>query len=143
MHHHHSESEESSWRQYYPLIVIAIYIIGITFINNFNGAIIHWQAWMYQFMAAFFLVFSAFKFLDLKGFAEGYATYDLLAQRFYFYGYIYPFIELSLGILYLTKWELMFTNIVTIVVMGFSSLGVINSLRKKTTISMRLFGYIH
>lgn len=28
--------------------------------------------------------------MDLKGFAQGYSTYDLLAQKVFSYGYIYP-----------------------------------------------------
>ena len=53
----------------------------------------------------FFLVFAGFKLMDLKGFAEGYSTYDLLAQRWFGYGYVYPFIELSFGLLMLAGYH--------------------------------------
>ncbi|CAM6000172.1 unnamed protein product [Sphagnum balticum] len=53
--------------------------------------------WMRHFMAGFFLVFSFFKLLNLKTFADGYAKYDLLAMRWKPYGFIYPFCELALG----------------------------------------------
>ena len=33
---------------------------------------------MQYFMAGFFILFSFFKFLDMKGFARSYAMYDLL-----------------------------------------------------------------
>lgn len=122
---------ETGLRSYYPIFLIAIYIFGVASINNFHWGEINWHVWMNQFMAGFFLVFSAFKFLDLRGFADGYATYDLLAKRWHTYGYIYPFLELSLGILYLTQWMPAFTYIATIIIMGFSSIGVINSLLKK------------
>lgn len=126
-----TDDTSSGFKVYYPLFLIAIYIIGVSFINNFHWNHIHLQGWMNQFMAGFFLVFSAFKFLDIQGFADGYATYDLLAKRWHFYGYIYPFLELSLGLLYLTQMIPTITLIATIIVMGFSSLGVINSLLKK------------
>lgn len=103
---------------------------------------INWQGWMNEFMAGFFLVFSAFKFLDIHGFAEGYSTYDLLAKRWFAYGYIYPFLELTLGILYLTEWMLTMTQVATIVIMGFSSLGVINSLLKKEKFQCACLGTI-
>ncbi len=53
-------------------------------------------------MAGFFIVFSFLKFLDLKGFARSYTMYDLLAKQWKVYGFIYPFLELGLGIMYLT-----------------------------------------
>jgi hypothetical protein len=62
--------------------------------------------------------------MDIKGFAEGYATYDLLAKKWFGYGYVYPFIELFFGlamILVPTSYVLLITEVV---VMVFSGLGV-------------------
>ena len=87
-------------------------------------------------------IFSTFKLLDIRGFAEGYATYDLLARQWYVYGFIYPFLELGLGILYLKTVFPITTQILTIVIMGFSSLGVINSLLKKQKIRCSCLGTI-
>lgn len=127
---------------YYPIFLITSYILGVSLINNVNVYNINWHGLMNDFMAGFFLVFSAFKFLNIKGFAEGYSTYDLLAKRWYTYGYIYPFLELSLGILYLTSWYPVATQVLTILIMGFSSLGVINSLMKKQTLKCACLGTI-
>lgn len=135
-------TEQNGLSVYYPIFLIAAYIVGVATINNFHGVEINWQNWMNQFMAGFFLVFSAFKLLDINGFAEGYATYDLLAKHWHFYGYIYPFLELSLGILYLTQWQPTATQVATIVIMGFSSLGVINSLLKKQQFQCACLGTI-
>jgi copper chaperone CopZ len=132
----------SGLRAYFPIFLIAAYIIGVAFINNFNSQGINWQGWMNQFMAGFFLVFSAFKFLDLSGFADGYATYDLLARRWHTYGYIYPFLELGLGILYLTQWLPTATQLATVIIMGFSSIGVINSLLKKQKFQCACLGTV-
>lgn len=145
--HHESSSVvdgdlETSWRDYYPIFLIAAYIIGVTSLNNFHAPGINWHSWMNQFMAGFFLVFSAFKLLDLPGFAEGYATYDLLARRWHAYGYIYPFLELGLGILYLTQWFPITTYLATIIIMGFSSIGVINSLLKKQKFQCACLGTV-
>lgn len=128
---HQEESAVEQKSSYFPIYLIAIYITGVATLTNFHNGQLDWHGWMNHFMAGFFLVFSAFKFLDLHGFAEGYSTYDLLAKRWFYYGYIYPFLELSLGILFLTQWFPITTLIATIIIMGFSSLGVINSLLKK------------
>jgi len=52
-------------------------------------------------MGYFFVVFGAFKLADLRNFAMGYAEYDLMAKNLPAWGYIYPFVELALGGLYL------------------------------------------
>lgn len=135
-------ASKNTLKTYYPLLLIIIYIFGVSIINNIHFQSINWLGWMNQFMAGFFLVFSAFKLLDIYGFAEGYATYDLLARRWYVYGYIYPFLELSLGMLYLKETWPIATQVLTIVIMGFSSLGVINSLLKKQKIKCACLGTI-
>jgi cation transport ATPase len=139
-----SEKNEDSvgLRAYYPIFLIAAYIIGVASINNISSEGLNWQGWMNQFMAGFFLVFSAFKLLDIRGFAQGYASYDLLAYRWYTYGYIYPFLELSLGILYLTQSLPTMTQLATIIIMGFSSIGVINSLLKKQKFQCACLGTV-
>ena len=137
-----NDHEQKGLGVYYPIFLISAYIIGVVSLNNFNASEMNWSGWMNQFMAGFFLIFSAFKLLDIHGFAEGYATYDLLARRWFHYGYIYPFLELSLGILYLTEGLLVFTQVATIIIMGFSSLGVINSLLKKQKFQCACLGTI-
>lgn len=136
---HDANSTSNLWN-YYPIFLIAFYITGVAFINNFLAT--PGSNWMTQFMAGFFLVFSGFKFLDLRGFAEGYSTYDLLAKHWYQYGLIYPFLELALGILYLGNWIPVTTAWLTIFIMGFSSLGVINSLLKRQKIHCACLGTI-
>ena len=95
---------------------------------------------MRHFMAGFFLVFSFFKFLNLSGFANSYAVYDLLAAKWKGWGYIYPFVELGLGILYLINVAPFETNFITIVVLGLSSIGVIKSNLDKRQIKCACLG---
>lgn len=127
---------------YYPIFLIAGFITGVTLINNISANGFDAMGWMNQFMAGFFLVFSAFKLLNIKGFAQGYATYDLLAKRWSGYGFIYPFLELGLGLLYLLHWAPTFALAFTVILMGFSSLGVIQALIKKQDIRCACLGTI-
>lgn len=132
----------SSWlATYKPLLIIFAFITGISFIAaaTTEGGL---MTGMQYFMAGFFITFSFFKMLDLKGFAESYSTYDLLAKQVNAYGYIYAFIELALGIAYLTAFEPQFTNIATIAVMGFSSIGVIKTVLNKQTIQCACLGTV-
>ncbi len=112
---------------YTPLLVVISFIVLTTLTLSLKD----WQNGIFSlfnsisyFMTGFFLVFSAFKLMDLKGFAQGYFTYDLLAKRWFGYGYVYPFIELLFGlsmILFPFSQTLLWTELV---VMLFSGLGV-------------------
>ena len=79
---------------------------------------------MGHFMAGFFLVFSFFKLLDLRAFADAYGTYDVVAAKWPLYGFVYPFIELVLGAAYLGHFAPLATNAVTLAVMGVSLVAV-------------------
>lgn len=110
---------------YRPLLLIAGYIAVASLAG---GGHANAGLWMTHFMAGFFLVFSFFKFLDLPGFASAYGTYDLLAARVPAYGFVYPFLELGLGLAYLFQFAPLWTNAATLLLMAFSSLGVVSAL---------------
>ena len=132
----------SNWDIYKPLVLIFLFVSGIAAIASYEGQYFSWHAWMRYFMAGFFFVFSFFKFLDLKGFANSYAMYDLLARQWKGYGYVYPFLELGLGILYLTALHLPATHVATIVIMGFSSVGVIRNMLSPNQVQCACLGTI-
>ncbi|MBX7109609.1 MAG: cation transporter [Chitinophagales bacterium] len=135
--------QEKTWiGTYKPLLLIFGYITFVSFIAAYNNPVINWTSWMNNFMAGFFLTFSFFKLLDLHGFANGYATYDLLAKKWRAYGFIYPFIELLFGVSLLIGGNLEWIYLVVVIVMGFSTLGVINSLRNKQIIECACLGTI-
>jgi hypothetical protein len=82
-------------------------------------------------MAGFFITFAGFKLVDLRGFADGYSTYDLLAQKWLGYGYLYSFIELFFGlsmILIPHSKELLLAEFA---IMAFSGIGVAIKIARK------------
>ena len=97
---------------------------------------------MSNFMAAFFLIFSFFKLLDVKGFAESYSTYDVIAKRWQGWGYVYAFVELGLGLAYLLRLNPLVTNVVTFVVMSISIIGVLQSVLNKRKIRCACLGAV-
>lgn len=126
---------------YYPIFLIFGYITGITLLLSFTRGFDLMQ-WMSSFMAGFFLLFSFFKLLNLQGFVTGYSTYDIVARQVPAYGYVYPFIELALGIAFLTGFDPVITNTVTLVVMAISTVGVVQSLLRKTNFQCACLGTI-
>jgi copper chaperone CopZ len=136
-----SEEETRSWIEIYkPIILVFAYITGISIlIEAVNGEFL-WMRWMNHFMAGFFLVFSFFKLLNLQGFADSYSTYDIIANKWKFWGYMYPIIELALGIAFLTGFNPFITNAVTFILMGFSIIGVLQSVLNKRKVKCACLG---
>lgn len=140
----HSEVAEQtkSWFATYKPIFIIFFYITLTSSVVVYGYQLNSHDWMNLFMAQFFLVFSFFKMLDLKNFAYSYSMYDIVAMKIKLYGFIYPFIELFLGISYLIQFNPIFTNTATIIVMGVSSIGVIKSVLNKQKIRCACLGAV-
>lgn len=138
-----AEKERKSWIvTYIPILLIFGYISGITILLEYlNGSFV-WMRWMSNFMAGFFLVFSFFKFLNLKGFAESYSMYDVVAKRWNGWGYVYAFTELALGVAFLTGFNPVVTNTVTFLIMSVSIIGVLQSVINKRKIKCACLGAV-
>jgi hypothetical protein len=93
-------------------------------------------------MGGFFIAFSFFKMLDVRGFADAYRTYDLVAKAWPGYGFIYPFIEFGLGIAYLANLNPWAVNGVTVVVMAVSLAGVLRAVLSKRAIRCACLGTV-
>jgi copper chaperone CopZ len=142
-HDTHMSGAATSWlATYKPLLLIFAFITGVASIVSYHHETIHWMQFMNIFMAGFFLVFSFFKLLDLKGFADSYAMYDIIAKKIPVYGFVYPFLELALGVAYLTTFNPTVTNWLTILIMGVSSIGVIESVLNKKKIQCACLGAV-
>lgn len=125
---------------YYPLLLVLAYIVGAVAVAEAASGGFDAMRAMGRFMAGFFLVFSFFKLLDLRAFADVYASYDVVAARWRGYGYLYPFIELGLGVAYLANLAPLATNAVTLVVMAVSAVGVVKALVAKRKIRCACLG---
>ena len=65
-----------------------------------------------------------------------------LAARWLGWGRIYPFVELALGVAYLTNASPLITYWVTIVIMSFSAIGVIRAVVSRTQIQCACLGTV-
>ena len=136
-----AEEEKASWLiTYKPILLIFAYIIGVTLLVEWMQGEFNWMRWMNHFMAGFFLVFSFFKLLNLRGFADSYSMYDIVAKEWKGWGYVYAFLEMALGIAFLTGFNPVLTNSITLVVMSVSIIGVAQSVFKKQKIKCACLG---
>jgi copper chaperone CopZ len=130
------EATQKNWLgTYYPLLLI----VSLIAIASFAG-IESLHGWMLNFMAGFFIVFGGFKLLNLKGFRDAYAAYDLLAARWKNYGLIYPFLELALGFAFLFRFQLTAALWLSLLLTGFGGLGVWKALREKKSLRCACLG---
>ncbi|HOZ95968.1 MAG TPA: cation transporter [Niabella sp.] len=143
MEHNEAAEQAKSWlATYKPILLIFGYITTIATISATHQNTFHWMQAMNIFMAGFFLTFSFFKMLDLNGFAESYSMYDIIAKKIKAWAYIYAFIELGLGIAYATNFQPLITNLVTLIVMAASIIGVLQSVFNKRKIQCACLGAV-
>ncbi len=132
--------EESKLKTYKPLVLIFTYILLVSLSYQVYQGSFHFHIFMNHIMAGFFIGLSFFKFLDLKAFAESFSSYDPLAQRIYSYGKVYPFVELILGLMFISEIGLLSANIVTIVILSITTFGVTKRLQSKSKIQCACAG---
>ena len=130
--------EKSKLQQLKPLLLILLYISAA-------GVLLHYKDWswsefMLDFMGLFYIVFAFFKMLDLKGFPESFKMYDPLAKHLPIYGWMYPFIETALGLMFLMRFKVDIALIMTLVVLGITTIGVTKTLMDKKSIRCACLG---
>jgi len=132
------KEEKSELKQLFPLFLILGYIVIASVLLNKTSW--HWNSFMLDFMGLFYIVFSFFKLLDLKGFPESFRMYDPLAKAIPVYGYIYPFIEVSLGLMFLMRFQIPLALLLTLIILGVTTIGVVKILLDKKTIQCACLG---
>ena len=134
------DQEQSKLQQLKPLLIILTYISVASILMNYKN----WNSSeaMLDFMGLFYIVFSFFKMLDLKGFPKSFRMYDPLAKRLPIYGRIYPFIETGLGLMLLMRYEVKIALIITLFVLGVTTIGVTKTLLDKKSIRCACLGTV-
>ncbi|WP_299016492.1 MauE/DoxX family redox-associated membrane protein [uncultured Polaribacter sp.] len=131
-------NKPSKLKQLKPLFLILFYI-------TVSCVLLNYKSWntkevMLDFMGLFFVVFSFFKMLDLKGFVTSFKMYDPLAKKAHIYGKIYPFLETILGLFFLMRFQVDVAIITTILILGITTIGVTKTLLKKREIQCACLG---
>ena len=128
----------SKIKQLKPLFIILGYIFIASILLNYKD----WNSSnaMLDFMGLFYIIFSFFKILDIKGFSMSFRMYDPIAKQVPIYGYIYPFIEVLLGMMFLIRFEINIALILTIIVLGITTIGITKVLVNKRSIKCACLG---
>jgi small basic protein len=138
---HPENHEPRTWQSYLPLLtLLAVSVLVAWVLWRSYGPEANPARAMHAFMGFFLVVFALLKLFDLRGFADGFQMYDLLAKHFRPYALLYPFLELALGLAYLAFWQPVTVYLATIVLLGFGALGVISALRKNLDVHCACMG---
>jgi hypothetical protein len=125
-------------KRYWPLVCL----IGIAAVAAAALAGSAHKSWMSYFMGFFLCQFAMLKLFHPADFVEGFQKYDLIASKSRHYAFAYPFIELSLGLSYLSFFMPVLTCIVTIVILGIGAVGVLKALLKGLDVRCACMGTI-
>lgn len=130
--------DKSELKQLFPLFLIFGYISITSILLNYNPWNV--KAFMLDFMGMFYIVFSFFKLLDLKGFPKSFRMYDPLAKAIPAYGWIYPFVEVILGLMFLMRIQIPIALITTLIILSITTFGVTKALLDKKSIQCACLG---
>lgn len=142
-HHQHASHEDAigSAREYvkFSMVMVAIVILSWLHASINELSVMQFIA---SFMGVFFIVFGLFKLIRLKEFAVGFQMYDLLARKSIQYAYIYPFIQLTLGLWYLLGGQSRVLDALVLAVSLISAAGVMRAIKSKQTVHCVCLGSV-
>ena len=136
------ENRGANLSDYRPFIVLIIIAALAALATCAAMGVITLMGWMHFFMGFFLCVFAMLKLFHPAAFADGFQMYDLLGKRSRAYAYIYPYIELLLGLGFLSFFLPTVIYTATIVVLGFGAIGVISALKKGLDINCPCMGSV-
>ena len=124
-----------------PLIIALFVVIASSICLSINSdRHDSFNKFLSYYMGMFFIVFSFLKLLSVKGFASSFSKYDIISKKIYKYSLIYPFIELFLGLYYLSGNTTLFVSIFVILIMLSQTYGVTKIVFNKKNIRCACMG---
>lgn len=129
----------TEWLKKYKVILILFGYLGAASLLYF---IITDKSPMAFLMGLFFITFSFFKVIHLPEFRTSFSRYDVIAKKVPYYGGVYPFIEIILGVLFLTNTHIFYASIVTIIILVSTNIGVVLALRKGQILECACLGVV-
>lgn len=125
---------------YWPLLAALGLILAYVALRMGISKTYPVSQFMNDFMAGFFLVFSILELNTYESFQETFRKYDLIAQKYHFYAQIYPIVLLFFGIFLHFNSLTIPISVLTIVLFGIQTYGIIQILKKGEKIQCACLG---
>lgn len=132
---------EHSYKEYAKLVAIFVFlIISATTMSTLGGInVLEWLRW---FMGGFMLFFGSLKLMGVETFIKVFPLYDLIAKRVRPYKYVYPFLQILLGISFFIG-SFDYVRELLVVVLSISSLvGIVGIVTKRGAVRFSYLGTI-
>lgn len=139
-HDHNSKHTPKTWKQYRVLVLVIGVVLAFAIIMMVVAGYYQLHYFMQYFMAGYFLAFGALQTVSLKKSAKMFQQYDPIAQRFHLYGYVYPLLQIGLGLAYLFWLSPIITNLVAATMLFFTMIGVIRVMEQKREVRCGCLG---
>lgn len=123
----HDTAKVSIW-SYWP---IALLYVVAAIVSIYSAQWHAYPDYMSHLMGWVLVFFGMIKLTDVVGFADGFAKYDPLAKRSVTYAQSYPFLEITLGILFILQLLILPATLVTLFIYSASLYGALQSMVKK------------
>jgi hypothetical protein len=123
------------FEQYFPICQIAVTCL---LISQILLPIYHHIPQV--FMAFWLILFAQPKLQNITGFQKLFSKYDIISSRFSVYGFVFPFLELGLGLLYLIPRVDHRINYLTIGIFSMLTFSVLKVMLKKQDINCACLG---
>ena len=107
-----------------PLYILLGGIVGVSLILTY---FFESNTFMMYLMGVWFLAFGLLKLYDLGGFARSFSQYDIIAKRWSAYGYIFPFIEIIIGLIYILNTSMLYMTEINSIALIISLLGIMSA----------------
>lgn len=125
----------------YTLLIVAIagvIVFAITAMLTTGYTDLH--VFMQYLMAGYFLIFGIMQTISLKKSAKMLQQYDTIAKYIPAYGYIYPPLQIALGVAYLFWISPIIVNAIAATVLFFTLIGIINVIESKEKVRCGCLG---
>lgn len=125
-----------------PLLGVLACLAAFAILKNtppaYSAGWLH--AVMLDYMAAFFLLLGGLKIVNVRGFAAMFEKYDPIASVVPQWGYVYPFVEVWMGLAYLLRTGVQIANVLVVILLGVGLIGIWRTLREHRGVACACLG---
>lgn len=125
VHPNFTEANETTGKIFKEFGIILAILFIVTIIYGSYHGLDSLNTFLRIYVGIILSSFGVLKIFKLMDFAESHQRYDIISKHFVLYAYLYPFIELLLGILLILNHYLILAYIILIVVLLLRTLSVL------------------
>ena len=130
---------ETTKKEYAKLTGIFLFlIIAATLMGTLDGFNAH--EWLRWFMGGFMILFGSFKLMGIEVFIKVFPLYDLIAKKFKPYTYIYPLLQIFLGMLYIAGLMAVPRDLITLIMAASGGIGILKIVSARGPIKLSYLG---